>query len=179
MKYITAGLCLIAASNVMGQQVCFDDGRYWTTPTHHFINHNNGTATHLSTGLMWRTCLEGISADCSSGEAMEVDWQTALKQADDVNQGDGYAGFNDWRLPNAKEIASIMEFACSNPSLNAFVFENMPEIRVWTSTPSENVTFIGEKLKSWAMDYAEGELTSSDADRDSQSYGVHLVRGAQ
>ncbi len=61
-----------------------------------FVNNSDGTITDRATGLMW------MKAD--SGGTM--DWERALAYA----EGLGYAGHDDWRLPNAKELQSIVDY---------------------------------------------------------------------
>jgi hypothetical protein len=61
-----------------------------------FENNNDGTITDNNTGLMWMKW--------DSGETM--DWPAALEYAENLE----YAGYDDWRLPNAKELQSIVDY---------------------------------------------------------------------
>ena len=121
----------LAAANVGAQQVC-PSGIPQTTPTADFTDHGNGTVTHQPTGLMWKQCMEGLSgAGCSSGAVSSLTWQQALQLAD----GHIFAGYSDWRLPNIKELRSIVERACSSPAVNLSVFPNDSGSIVWTGSP--------------------------------------------
>ena len=62
-----------------------------------FVDNGDGTVTDRATGLMW------MKAD--SGAAM--DWERALAYAEGLE----YAGYDDWRLPNAKELQSIVDYS--------------------------------------------------------------------
>lgn len=62
-----------------------------------FADNGDGTVSDRATGLMW------MQAD--SGEGM--DWESALKYAEETE----YAGYDDWRLPNAKELQSIVDYS--------------------------------------------------------------------
>jgi hypothetical protein len=62
-----------------------------------FIDNGDGTITDRATGLMW------TKAD--SGRTM--DWKEALKYAENLN----HAGYEDWRLPNVKELQSIVDYS--------------------------------------------------------------------
>ncbi len=64
-----------------------------------FVDNGDGTVTDLATGLMW-------SQD-DSGVGME--WEDALAYA----EGAELAGYDDWRLPNVKELQSILEYGKS------------------------------------------------------------------
>ncbi len=61
-----------------------------------FKNNNNGTISDEATGLMW------MQTDSGKG----LNWQQALKYAEDFK----FAGYSDWRLPNAKELQSIIDY---------------------------------------------------------------------
>lgn len=65
----------------------------------HFLDNHDGTVTDLSTGLMWQ------QGDSSKG----MNWEEALKYAENLI----IAGLNDWRLPNAKELQSIVDYSRS------------------------------------------------------------------
>ncbi len=64
-----------------------------------FVDNGEGTIIDNATGLMWM--------QDDSGEGME--WETALSYAEDYV----YAGYADWRLPNAKELQSILDYSRS------------------------------------------------------------------
>ena len=64
-----------------------------------YVNNGDGTITDTATGLMW------LQND--SGTAMT--WQQALAYAE-ASTVDGYS---DWRLPNAKELQSIVDYTRS------------------------------------------------------------------
>ena len=64
-----------------------------------FKDNGDGTISDEATGLMW------TKADSGQG----MDWPTALKYA----EGMELAGHSDWRLPNAKELQSIVDYTRS------------------------------------------------------------------
>ena len=64
-----------------------------------FADNNDGTISDLATGLMWQ------KADNGNG----MDWEEALSYAQTLNN----AGYNDWRLPSAKELQSILDYSRS------------------------------------------------------------------
>jgi len=161
-------------------QECFDEAVYLTTPMKEFVVHGDGTVSHLRTGLMWKQCLQGTSGEqCQTGEASLFTWEQAFSELKAVNQ-DGFGGHNDWRLPNAKELSSIIEYGCHDPALNITAFPNMTSNKVWSGTPlGGNMSTTAHQLRSWFADYTEGEISFLNADRVTQKHAVHLVRGAQ
>lgn len=64
-----------------------------------FVDNEDGTITDRATGLMW------MQDDSGS----PYDWQDALSYAENLV----HAEHEDWRLPNAKELQSIVDYARS------------------------------------------------------------------
>ena len=110
-----------------------------TTPAYRFEIHGNGTVTDKQTGLMWKQCHEGQSGnDCATGDAISFPWDEALQTPETLNASGGYAGHTDWRLPNIKELLSIVEEACYGPAINLSVFPGLSgwkESKVWSGSP--------------------------------------------
>lgn len=65
-----------------------------------FLTSGNGTISDISTGLMW------TQADSGKG----MNWQEALAWVQEKNNAN-YLGHDDWRLPNAKELQSIVDYS--------------------------------------------------------------------
>jgi len=63
------------------------------------IDNGDGTVTDRATGLMWQ------QDDSWSG----LDWAEALAWVEEKN-GENHLGYSDWRLPNAKELQSIVHY---------------------------------------------------------------------
>lgn len=64
-----------------------------------FIDNGDTTISDRATGLMWQKP--------DNGKAM--DWEEALKYAETLTLG----GYDDWRLPNAKELQTIVDYTRS------------------------------------------------------------------
>lgn len=62
-----------------------------------FVNNGDGTISDLATGLMWQ--------QADNGET--YDWQGALEYAENLE----LAAHTDWRLPNPKELQSIVDYS--------------------------------------------------------------------
>lgn len=144
-----------------------------STPTADFTVHNDGTVTHKKTGLMWKVCSEGqtwSSGNCS-GSASNYRWDEALQAAQGLNSGGGFAGNSDWRLPNVKELKSIVEMRCSSPAINTTIFNNTPSSYYWSSSPNFN-----NDGKSLQVSSSSGRILIYQ--RNSGEV-VRLVRGGQ
>ena len=73
-----------------------------------FMDNGDGTITDTATGLMW--------SEADSGEGM--DWDDALAWVQHKNE-ENYLGYSDWRLPNAKELQSIVDYTRSPQTTNS------------------------------------------------------------
>ena len=67
-----------------------------------FVDNGDSTITDEATDLMW------AQADSGSG----LNWEEALTWVQEKNT-ENYLGYNDWRLPNAKELQSIVDYSRS------------------------------------------------------------------
>lgn len=64
-----------------------------------FVSNGDGTVTDRATGLMWSQADSGVG----------YDWPGALVWVQTQNAVN-YLGHNDWRLPNVKELQSIVDY---------------------------------------------------------------------
>ncbi len=160
-------LCLTLAVNAVADcnpniTASTPTGRFTTTPD---------TVSDNITGLMWMRCSLGQSGGgCSTGSAATYTWETALYSPAAANAVNTY-GYGDWRLPNSKELASIVEVKCFDPAINANVFDNTPSAFYWSSSP-----YAGNNISAWGVNFNYG--SDSHSNKDYSRY-VRLVRGGQ
>lgn len=64
-----------------------------------FVDNGNATVSDLATDLMWQQADDGDARN----------WQEALEYAENLE----LATYTDWRLPNAKELQSIVDYSKS------------------------------------------------------------------
>jgi len=134
-----------------------------------YQNNADGTITDLNNGLMWQQCNMGQSgADCTLGADSTYTWDAALQIVEQINTNDGFASYTDWRLPNIKELFSLVEVACSSPSINLTFFPNSG-LAYWSSTPAN-----GTNGRSWILNFDEGNNSTTDRNLE---HIVRLVRG--
>lgn len=109
-----------------------------------FVDNGDGTVYDNCTGLMWTKNNVDVNHDgeiifTQDGENDALPWLEACQFADDMT----FAGYDDWRVPNANELLSIMNLAQASGWNNGdpVPFRLFPPIAVdktWTSTYLNN-----------------------------------------
>ena len=144
-----------------------------SAPNSRYTVHDDGTVTDNQTGLMWKQCMEGLSgADCATGIALTtITWDKALQLPATLNTSGGFAGYQDWRLPNLNELESLREVSCYGPAINTTVFPGVSASHVWSSSPHAY-----DSIYAWNVNFYYGHsFYYSRGNRLS----VRLVRGGQ
>jgi hypothetical protein len=122
-------------------------------PDPRFSDNGDGTITDNLTHLIWLQ-----DADCSQGGRS---WDNAFADVEELNNFqmmnghpcDNYTGtFTDWRLPNIRELASLIDYEKSAdpvlPGPNPFM--NFQSLSYWSSTTS---TVRGD---AWSINFFDG-----------------------
>ncbi len=118
------------------------------TPDERYVVHDDGTVTDSATGLMWAQCVAGLDGlQCDNGTADAMDWGDALAFA----QNHDLAGYSDWRLPNNKELFSLVDFTTVSPAINLNVFPATTQEYTWSSSP-----MIEFSQDSWFINFKTG-----------------------
>jgi hypothetical protein len=171
--FMSSLLLLSLLSNIEAAQICRDDIPD-LHPNDRYTNNNNGTVTDKDTGLMWKQCVEGVSDNaCGTRTATTHTWKDALVLA----KNSSFAEYSDWRIPNIKELHSLVTQNCFDPVINKNLFPNNPVVTMWSSSPS-----VGNSNKAWYLDFKYGFSSTaffrSKGERNI-SKGVRLVRSGQ
>jgi len=99
-----------------------------------YTDNKNGTIIDNYTGLIWKKCPQGLFGnDCKSGSPSLRIWSEARVECENLN----FAGKNGWRIPNLKELQSIVDTGAFDPSINKKFFMGSGD-PYWTLTsPAE------------------------------------------
>lgn len=125
------------------------------------------------TGLIWRRCAQGMAlapvggVPSCIGTARTFTHEAALAHARDQARSTGGA----WRLPNVKELASLVDRSKSDPAIDPVAFPATPVTKFWSSSP-----VVGHSYYAWGVDFYNGFV--DDTDRY-DSFPVRLVRAGQ
>ncbi|HKL22182.1 MAG TPA: DUF1566 domain-containing protein [Tichowtungia sp.] len=96
------------------------------SPSPRFTDHGDGTVIDHLTGLQWIKQPQALTWNSSS-----MNWNYASSSCDYYD----YAGYSDWRLPNIKEMLSLIDYGRDAYALpGGHPFSGMPLADYWTST---------------------------------------------
>lgn len=123
-----------------------------------FVDNFNGTVTDLSTGLMWQKETPNNT----------MTWEEALSYCESLT----LAGYSDWRLPNRKELRSLVDFSRHIPAINTTYFPDTIPFRYCSSTTSADYTF-----NVSAVNFYDGSEDSGCT--KNYPYNVRAVRAGQ
>jgi len=120
-----------------------------------YTDNGNGTITDNITTLMWQ------KQDDGTGRT----WEQAISYCESLSLG----GYADWRLPNIKELRSIIDLTKYDPAINSTYFPNTQSAFYWSST-----TFADYNTSAFNVDFYSGN--SSDIINKTLSHAVRCVR---
>ncbi len=150
-----------------------------------FVDNKDGTVTDLRTSLTWAKCTIGqtytlATNSCSgSGATTFTTWGEALAAAESYSVN----SISDWRMPNIKELGSLVDRSCAAPAINLTLFPNTVSSIYYTSTPykgSADLTlpYAIDHLVSRVIDFSNGtEIPFAKPDSSNTSYVVRAVKG--
>jgi len=125
----------------------------------------------LVTGLRWRRCSEGqsLSGDECQGSGSALSWDEALAACDGA-----YGGHDDWRLPSASELASLVDHAVGypGPTIDAAAFPATYTGSYWSSSAVPSTS----QAVGWSTNFYNGETCLTRRDEDA-FLRVRCVRG--
>jgi hypothetical protein len=143
-------------SYVEGDDGNLQKGSAWPVPR--FTDHGNGTVTDNHTGLMWTK----NATHTTEGTA----WSEAIAFCNNLE----LAGYSDWRLPNIRELYSLIDFSKSKPALPADrPFEGIQEMHYWSST-----TYEADTNTAWVIYFSNG--ATGYAEKKDQLFNIWPVR---
>jgi len=131
-----------------------------------YTNNGDGTVTDNVTGLTWVR---------SPGSATYT-WAAALSSctattAGNMNYAPGFAGKTDWRLPNVRELMSIVDYGvAAAPFISASSFPGTESNLYWTST----TYYVPYFNYAWIVFFNDGTVNN---DFKTSPYYVRCVRG--
>jgi|GEM_PF-3055147 len=105
-----------------------------------YIINGNGTVTDKTNDLQWQQ---------NDGGSMA--WDTAIFYCENLS----IANKTDWRLPNARELKSIIDDSIAYPAMQSAIFTTISQY-YWSSTNDMSATW-----NAWKIDTGRGDLSTS------------------
>jgi hypothetical protein len=135
------------ANGKFGQEYvrCVRGAQY---PTNNFVD-NGETVTDTSYGLMWQ-----------KGENSDMNWPDALSYCEGLTLD----RYSDWRLPNVKELESILDVTRDDPAIDP-IFSNAFAYLYWTSSSYSKLPSL-----AWYVNFYEGGVAYGDGSKLSGYY---------
>jgi hypothetical protein len=161
---------------IAGEVAVPDDGTVQAGAALSYTDNGDGTVTDNNTGLIWEK--KGDSGDLHDKDNVYY-WsgngsqETIWDWLDDVNAegGTGYAGHNDWRIPNVKELQSIVDYNIPDPGLRINpTFGPTVAFNYWSSTSHGLYP-----TSAWGVAFGGGDVP--EGSDKSNSLFVRAVRG--
>mmetsp|Transcript_28612 Transcript_28612/g.37483 ORF Transcript_28612/g.37483 Transcript_28612/m.37483 type:complete len:437 (+) Transcript_28612:193-1503(+) len=157
-------------SQYSGHNPCYEDN-------------GDGTVTDIVTGLMW-----------TQDPGSRVNWAQAVANLVDLND-EGFAGYNDWRVPTTKELYSLILFSGDDPSTDMTATDGTPFIdrdyfdfeygsQPWRNIDAQYITstiYTGKIMFNatgfMGVNFADGRIKGYERDSANEQFFVHYVRG--
>ncbi|SJM92901.1 DUF1566 domain-containing protein [Crenothrix polyspora] len=171
--------CMLVMLPLMGNAQTCNPNITATTPTSRFTRYSNGTVLDTYTGLMWKACLEDQQWDAIKRVCKLYRgggrWREVLQHVQTLNINGGFAKYKDWRIPNIKELFTLIEWQCISPAINLQVFPFGADYNeFWSSSTYTTNGFDGDR--AWVINF--WRPTVSDHAKD-HGRSLWLVRGGQ
>lgn len=129
-----------------------DDGDVRAGGALSYTDNGDGTVTDNRTGLTWEKKTE-------ANLTTNYTWAGALEYAaalNTMNAGAGFAGRNDWRLPNIRELLSIVDYGRFNPPINPIFGPTAGGSNFAAYWSSTSWAAFEPQYNAWAVEFADG-----------------------
>jgi len=134
-----------------------------------YSDNGDGTVTDPTTGLVWMRCSMGQDWDgmtCTgTAKTYTFDEANALTVT--------FAGQSDWRVPNIRELQTIVDRSVISPAIDKVAFPNTPASNFWSAS-----AYAGNSFQAWYVYFYDG-LAGYYSGYKSNAFQVRLVRAGQ
>lgn len=134
-------------------QTCKPDSIPMTGMEEQFVDNDDGTVTDIVAGLIWQKCSQGQTFEnggCVGTPTNFATWQEALSAAKVSYESNGY------RMPNIKELNTLVERSCIAPAINLKYFPATPSSPYWSNTVRMTLNAEFDSNIAFVIDFSNG-----------------------
>lgn len=167
-KHILIALFALGFINLSYGQICHSNITHSAPDSRYRLLNNDTEVQDGQTGLIWQRCSLGQtwSGNTCTGTATGYTWGNAMQTPKITGNG--------WRVPNVKELKSLVEVACNNAINETYFPVTSSNAGYWSSTPTDGAGFFAG---AWVVDFFKG-FANNYCGRGCSNY-VRLVRSSQ
>lgn len=160
---LVACIAISITSSAMAEGGCKDNIEV-SNPDSQYFNRGDGTIIDSANGLMWTTCSIGQSynndtVSCEGVSTQFSSWDEALQAAD---YHSSFASYDDWKLPNIKELNSLVERSCYTPAINSNAFPDTESVAYWSNTPDSKEIMSKVGFEGLIVNFNTGLMFTAD-----------------
>jgi hypothetical protein len=116
-----------------------------------FVDNGDGTVTDTCTGLVWQQATADINDDGLADLVHDgLTWEGALEYCENLVLG----GQEDWRLPNIRELQSIVDYGRWGPSVDPSF--NLAWDTTWASCYWSSTTLVQNPVAAFGVSWYHG-----------------------
>jgi hypothetical protein len=144
---------LLPKTGQVASEEDYDDGYYHLTIGNNvsprLINNVDNSIDDKATGLQWVKDHAAIGTVGGYDFSAYMTWDNALLAVNELNIAN-YLGHSNWRLPNIKELMSIVDYGRVGPAIDP-LFLNTQNNYYWSST-----MYAGNTTLAWNVNFYRG-----------------------
>ncbi len=136
-----------------------------------YTDNGDGTLTDSATGLTWMRCAlpQTWNGSVCTGSVGAYTWS----QANAASTAIRFAGADDWRLPNVRELLTLVNWSDASIAIDANAFQGLADhMNFWTST-----TAAASGSGPWDVNFA-AFAGADNYNQPNDGSDVRLVRGS-
>lgn len=123
----------------------------------HFTDIGDGTVADGDTSLVWQ----------QRGDNIAKTWEEAINYCETLSLAEA----QDWRLPNIKELSTLVDYTVFSPAINQTFFPGGHYVN-WSSTSDNR-----DPSVAWVVHFGDGEVSRTYYNKFSNPSYVLCVRG--